>query len=37
MLRGLAEADALILLPERERAFAVGYIVEVLPLPGWPG
>jgi molybdopterin molybdotransferase len=37
MLRGLAEADALILLPERERAFAVGDIVEVLPLPGWPG
>ena len=36
MLRGVAEADALIVLPEGERAFAEGEIVEVLPLPGWP-
>jgi len=33
MLRGVAEADALILLPEGEHVFAVGDIVEVLPLP----
>jgi molybdopterin molybdotransferase len=36
MLRGVAEADALIVLPEGEHVFAVGDIVEVLPLPGWP-
>lgn len=36
MLRGVAEADALIVLPEGERAFAQGEVVEVLPLPGWP-
>ena len=36
MLRGVAEADVLIVLPEGERAFAVGDVVEVLPLPGWP-
>lgn len=37
MLRGIAEADALILLPEGENDFAAGDCVEVLPLPGWPG
>jgi molybdopterin molybdotransferase len=36
MLRGVAEADALIVLPEGEREFAVGDVVEVVPLPGWP-
>jgi molybdopterin molybdotransferase len=35
MLRGVAEADALILLPEGEHVFAVGDIVEAMPLPGW--
>jgi molybdopterin molybdotransferase len=36
MLRGVAEADALIVLPEDAHEFAVGTVVEVLPLPGWP-
>lgn len=36
MLRGVAEAHALIVLPEGERYFALGELVEVLPLPGWP-
>ncbi|MDE2257458.1 MAG: molybdopterin molybdotransferase MoeA [Xanthomonadaceae bacterium] len=36
MLRGVAEADALIVLPEGERCFAAGELVDVLPLPGWP-
>lgn len=36
MLRGVAEADAMILLPEGEREFAIGEAVEVMPLPGWP-
>lgn len=36
MLRGVAEADALIMLPEGEREFAIGEAVEVMPLPGWP-
>ena len=36
MLRGVAEADALILLPEDAHEFAVGTVVDVLPLPGWP-
>ncbi|MBS0555872.1 MAG: molybdopterin molybdotransferase MoeA [Proteobacteria bacterium] len=36
MLRGVAEADALIALPEGAHEFAVGDIVQVLPLPGWP-
>jgi molybdopterin molybdotransferase len=36
MLRGVAEADALVLLPEGEHVFASGDLVEVLPLPGWP-
>jgi molybdopterin molybdotransferase len=36
MLRGVAEADALILLPEGERTFASGEVVRAIPLPGWP-
>jgi molybdopterin molybdotransferase len=36
MLRGVADANVLILLAEGERVFAVGEVVEVLPLPGWP-
>jgi len=35
MLRGIAESNALILLPEGEREFAVGEVVEALALPGW--
>lgn len=35
MLRGLAESDALILLQEGEREFAIGAVVEAMPLPGW--
>ena len=35
MLRGVAEANALIVLPEGARAFAAGDIVDVLPLPGF--
>ncbi|HST28814.1 MAG TPA: gephyrin-like molybdotransferase Glp [Rudaea sp.] len=36
MLRGVAEADALILLPEGERRFVAGESVRAIPLPGWP-
>lgn len=36
MLRGVAEADALIVLPESQHEFAAGVVVDVLPLPGWP-
>jgi molybdopterin molybdotransferase len=36
MLRGVAEADALIALPEEAREFRAGEVVDVLPLPGWP-
>ena len=36
MLRGIAEADALVVLPEGTREFAAGDVVEVMPLPGWP-
>ena len=36
MLRGVAETDALAVLPEQGREFAVGDLVDVLPLPGWP-
>jgi molybdopterin molybdotransferase len=36
MIRGVAEADALIVLPEAQREFAAGATVEALPLPGWP-
>ena len=35
MLRGVAEADALIVLPEGPRVFAAGDVVDVLPLPGF--
>lgn len=34
MLRGVAEADALVVIPERAHELAPGAIVEVLPLPG---
>jgi molybdopterin molybdotransferase len=34
MLRGVVEADALIVVPEEVRELAVGAVVEVLPLPG---
>ncbi|MFI4970092.1 MAG: gephyrin-like molybdotransferase Glp [Lysobacterales bacterium] len=34
MLRGLAEADALIVVPEGTRELAVGAVVEIMPLPG---
>lgn len=34
-LRGAAEADALIVLPEAAQEYAAGAVVEVLPLPGW--
>jgi molybdopterin molybdotransferase len=36
MLRGVAEADALVLLPEDAHEFAIGTVVDLLPLPGWP-
>ncbi len=36
MLRGVAEASALIVLPEPAREYAAGTVVDVLPLPGWP-
>ena len=36
MLRGVAEADALIVLPEDRHEFASGSVLDVLPLPGWP-
>jgi molybdopterin molybdotransferase len=36
MLRGVAEADALIVLPEGAHAFDAGDVVDVLALPGWP-
>jgi molybdopterin molybdotransferase len=35
MLRGVAEADALIVLPETAREYAQGEVLEILPLPGW--
>ena len=34
-LRSVAEADALIVLPEAAQEYAAGTVVEVLPLPGW--
>ena len=37
MLRGVAEADALIVVPETVERCAIGAVVEILPLPGWPG
>jgi molybdopterin molybdotransferase len=36
MLRGVAEADALIVLPETVHEFSAGDVIDVLPLPGWP-
>ena len=36
MLRGVAEANALIVLPEAAREYAAGEVLEVVPLPGWP-
>ena len=35
MLRGAADADALVVLPEGSREFAVGDVVRVIPMPGW--
>ena len=37
MLRGVAEADAMIVLAESVNELADGEVVEVVPLPGWPG
>ena len=37
MLRGVAQADALIMLPPAARMIPASETVEVLPLPGWPG
>jgi len=37
MLRGVADANALIVLPEGPRSFAAGDVVDVLPLPSFPG
>ena len=34
VLRSVAEADALIVVPETARELAEGSVVEVLPLPG---
>jgi len=36
MLRGVAEANALIVLPEDGYEFAPDDVLDVLPLPGWP-
>jgi molybdopterin molybdotransferase len=36
VLRGAADADALIVLPEGPREFAAGDVVRVIPMPGWP-
>jgi molybdopterin molybdotransferase len=36
MLRGVAEADALVVLPEGAHSFAAGDVVDILALPGWP-
>jgi len=36
MLRGVAEANALIVLPEAAREYAAGEVLDVVPLPGWP-
>jgi len=37
MLRGVVEANALIVLPEGPRAFAAGEVVDVMALPGFAG
>ncbi|GAA0707049.1 molybdopterin-binding protein [Dokdonella soli] len=34
MLRGVAEADALIVVPEHTHELAAGAVVEIMPLPG---
>lgn len=34
-LRGVAEADALIVLPEAAGEYPLGTVVDVVPLPGW--
>ena len=34
MLRGVADANALIVIPESSHALAQGDVVDVLPLPG---
>jgi molybdopterin molybdotransferase len=36
MLRGAADADALVVLPEGPREFTTGDVVRVIPMPGWP-
>ena len=35
MLRGAADADALVVLPEGAREFASGDVVRVIPMAGW--
>jgi molybdopterin molybdotransferase len=35
MLRGVAEANALLVLPEAAQEYVAGTVVDVLPLPGW--
>ena len=37
MLRGAADADALIVVPEETRALDAGDVVRLLPMPGWLG
>ena len=37
MLRGAADADALILVAEETRALEAGDVVRLLPMPGWQG
>ncbi len=34
LLRGVAEADALIVMPEHARRVAIGAVMEIIPLPG---
>lgn len=35
MLRGVAEANALVVIPEGPQDYAADAVVDVLPLPGW--
>jgi molybdopterin molybdotransferase len=37
MLRGAADADGLIVIPEETRALDIGDVVKLLPIPGWQG
>jgi molybdopterin molybdotransferase len=37
MLRGAADADALIVIPEETRTLDAGDVVRLLPMPGWQG